>query len=195
MLTFDYRNNVLYNYQSTGYGSPNDYLRLNYVGSTLKPGPDTPNRSQAAFGEETLYGQWYGEGNDLPPGYTLFEVDERVVVKTPHPWAPVTTHTAEESFRLVVREGGVTKPVKDLITTFVSHSVETGTGRIPDNPASWPEGGFPVYPVVASWVDMNRNGIPDEWEIRQGVDPDSFRANGRELSEEYDNIEVYINSL
>jgi len=197
MLTFDYRNNVLYNYQGTGYGSPNDYLRLNYVGNTIKPGPNTPKRSGAAFGEETFYGQWYGEGNDLPdsPDFVLFDTDPRVIKKTPHPWAPVVTHSAKEAFRKIVEEGGAIKPVRDVITTYVAHSVETGTGLIPQTPASWPNSGFATYRAVPSPEDANHNGIPDEWEKRYNFPNDSLKATGRDLIPEYDNIEVYLNAL
>jgi len=196
MLTFDYRNNTLYNYKNTGYGSPNDYLRLNYIGNTIKPGPNTPTRSGAAFYEETLFGQWYGSGNDLPSrDFLLFDTDPRVIKKTPHSVAPVTTHTAKDACKLVIQEGGVTKPVRDVITLYVSKSVEEGTGRIPASPTSWPHGGFATYPFVEPPTDTNRNGIPDEWEIGQGFNPDTFRPNGRDIHPDYDNIEVYINSL
>ncbi|MCD7901962.1 MAG: hypothetical protein LUH22_19555 [Bacteroides sp.] len=197
MLTFDYRNNVLYNYKGTGYGSNNDYLRLNYVGNTLKPGPDTPSLSGAAFAEETLYGQWYGADNDLPasPNFVLFNTDNRVIVKQPHPFAPVTTQAAKEAYLSVLQEGGVSKPVRDKITSYVSQTVREGTGRIPETPASWPNGGFATYPAASPPVDQNLNGIPDEWEIRQGFTPDLLQATGRDMDPQYDNIEVYINSL
>lgn len=197
MLTFDYRNNVLYNYKGAGYGSDNDYLRLNYVGSTVKPGPDTGRSSGAAFGEKTLYGQWYGTGNDLPdsPDFVLFNVDKRVIKENPHPFAPVTTHTAKEAYQLVLQEGGVTKPVRDMITSYVSQTVEAGTGKIPETPASWPNGGFASYPAVLPSADANKNGIPDDWEVKRGFKLDSFNATGRDMTPQYDNIEVYINSL
>ncbi len=197
MLTFDYRNNILYNYMGTGYGSSNDYLRLNYIGSTVKPGPDTQKLSGCAFGEETIYGQWYGVDNDLPNslGFVLFQTDDRVIKKTPHPVAPVTTQPAKEAYNLVLKEGGVTKPVRDVITSYVSQTVEKGTGLIPDTPVSWPHGGFATYPVVSPRIDTNQNGIPDEWEVSRGFDPASFRATDRNIDSQYDNIEVYINSL
>jgi hypothetical protein len=41
MLNYDFRNNVIYNFLGNGYGSDNDPRRLNYVGNTMKQGPDT----------------------------------------------------------------------------------------------------------------------------------------------------------
>ena len=196
MLTFDYRNNVLYNFTGTGYGSDNDYLRLNYVNNTLKKGPDSQRTHLYAFGENTLYGQWYGEGNDLPGDFiSVFQCPGEVIVKRPHPAAPVETHSAQEAYRRVVAEGGVIKPVRDVITTYVSRSVADGTGFIPATADEWPGGGFAVYPAVEPPVDTNGNGIPDEWEIRLGLDLKTTQAAGRDLHPDYDNIEIYLNSL
>ena len=197
MLTFDYRNNILYNYKNTGYGSNNDYLRLNYIGNTLKPGPNTPNTARCAFGEETAYSQWYEEDNILPdlPGFKVFNGDKRIIKKTPHLVAPVKTHSSKEAYRLIIEKGGVTKPVRDIITTYVSQSVKNGTGSVPQTPASWPNGGFATYPKVKAKADINKNGIPDEWEISKGFNLDKFKATGRDIDPKYDNIEVYINSL
>jgi hypothetical protein len=58
-------------------------------------------------------------------------------------------------------------------------------------------GGWPDYAKGISPVDTDRDGIPDEWEIRHGLDPnDPADGNKTTLSTEgYTNIEVYINSL
>ena len=37
--------------------------------------------------------------------------------------------------------------------------------------------------------------MPDEWEIKKGLDPNVDDANGRHLSTAYDNIEVFLNEL
>ena len=196
MLTFDYRNNVLYNFTGTGYGSDNDYLRLNYVNNTLKKGPDSGRSLRYAFGEKTVYGQWYGEGNHLPEDFTsLFQCPAEVIVERPHAVAPVGTHSAREAYRRVVAEGGATRPVRDAVTVYVSRTVEEGSGFIPAVPDHWPGGGYAAYPPVVSPVDANGNGIPDEWETGRGLDLKTTTATGRDLHPDYDNIEVYLNSL
>ncbi|WP_394343819.1 hypothetical protein [Sphingobacterium olei] len=37
--------------------------------------------------------------------------------------------------------------------------------------------------------------MPDEWEIANNLDPNTASANDKDLSEIYDNVEVYMNSL
>jgi len=197
MLEFDYRNNILYNYKGTGYGSSNDYLRLNYVGSIVKAGPDTKSLSGCAFGEETVYGQWYGEDNILPdsPDFVLFKTDKLSIIKNPHRFAPVNTHPAKEAYRLILQQGGATKPSRDIITLYISRTVEEGNGMIPETPDLWPNRGFGTYKKASIETDSNKNGIPDKWEISNGFDPASFNPIGREINPYYDNIEMYINGL
>jgi hypothetical protein len=74
-------------------------------------------------------------------------------------------------------------------------TVKDGTGLIPGTPADWPDGGFGKYPEAKAPVDENENGIPDKWEISRGLDLKTTKATGRDLNSNYDNIEVYMNSL
>ena len=196
MLTYDFRNNVIYNFVGTGYGSDNDYLRLNYVGNTLKKGPDSKGNPSYAWSEDTKYAQWYGKGNKLPDDFkSVFGKSDVAVVNAPIPSIPVLTQSAEDAYQLVVENGGATKPVRDNITSYVAQTVKDGTGFIPGTPADWPNGGFGKYPEAKAPVDENKNGIPDDWEISRGLDLKKTKATGRDLDPKYDNIEVYMNSL
>ena len=196
MLQYDFRNNVIYNFVGAGYGSENDYLRLNYVGNTLKRGPDSNTKPMAAWSEKTMYAQWYGEGNSLPDNFKgVFDGAKEVIINQPHQMVPVKTHTAAEAYKLVILQGGATKPVRDNITTYVAKTVKDGTGFIPGTPADWPGGGFAHYPKATAPTDKNGNGIPDEWEAKQKKGSANLQANGRDLDARYDNIEVYMNSL
>ena len=113
----------------------------------------------------------------------------------PIPYAPVTTHSADEAYRLVLAQSGATKPTRDAITTWVAQSVLDGTGSVPGTPGDWPHGGFPTYAPATAQADTNANGVPDAWELARGLDLSKCKANGRDLDPHYDNIEVYLNSL
>ena len=196
MLTYDFRNNVIYNFLGTGYGSDNDTRRLNYVGNTLRKGPDSTGSAAAAFSGTGPFEQLFGEDNRLPPDFKgVFEAPEAALLSRPIPFAPVATHAAEEAYRLVVAQGGAIKPARDAITSYVAQSVLDGTGSVPGTPDDWPTSGFPTYPPAQTPADKNANGIPDAWEIAHGLDPATCKATGRDLDPRYDNIEVYLNSL
>jgi pectate lyase len=196
MLTYDFRNNVIYNFNGNGYGSDNDPRRLNYIGNVMKKGPDSTGRVAYAFSGKGHYWQAYAGGNELPADFKgVFEAPDGVVVSRPHSFAPVTTHPAAEAYRLVVAEGGATKPVRDRITSYVAQTVQEGGGFVPRTPDDWPHGGFDRYAPATGAAETNANGIPDAWEIARGLNPATAKATGRDLDPRYDNIEVYLNSL
>jgi|GEM_PF-2383495 len=37
--------------------------------------------------------------------------------------------------------------------------------------------------------------MPDEWEIKNNLDPKTYNANARNLDKNYDNIEMYLNEI
>ncbi|MBL9190663.1 MAG: hypothetical protein JNK23_24510 [Opitutaceae bacterium] len=196
MLTYDFRNNVIYNFYGNGYGSPNDTRRLNYVGNTLKKGPDSTGNTAYAFSGTGPYWQYFAVDNKVPADFKgVIEAEKVGPLSRPIPFAPVTTHSAAEAFKLVVAQSGATKPVRDAITAWVAQTVLDGTGSVPGTPDDWPHGGFPTYAPAKAPADTNANGIPDAWGLARGLDLSKCKANGRDLDPRYDNLEVYLNSL
>ena len=57
-------------------------------------------------------------------------------------------------------------------------------------------GGWPEYKKETGPKDTDGDGIPDEWETANGLNPKS-KADGSKytLSKTYTNLEVYLNSL
>lgn len=57
-------------------------------------------------------------------------------------------------------------------------------------------GGFPEYKKVKAYKDSDNDGMPDEWEIANGLDPnDPSDANKDCTGDGYTNIEKYINGI
>lgn len=54
---------------------------------------------------------------------------------------------------------------------------------------------WPMLESLPAMTDTDKDGMPDEWEVAHGLNPNKYDANGRNLSTAYDNIEVYANSL
>ncbi|WP_224994825.1 hypothetical protein [Cesiribacter sp. SM1] len=198
MLSLDYRNNVLYNYGGAGYGSPNDYIRLNYIGNVQKEGPDSPRLKAWKWGfqSESRFAQFYAENNNMP-ARSLADVKVLSETLMPVPFAsfPLTTHTPQEAYELVLTKGGANLPVRDKITQYVARTVREGTGAVPATPDSWPNSGFATYPSAAPLPDMDGDGMPDSWEIQYRLEPENpLDAAGDKDKDGYTNIEEYINS-
>ena len=87
------------------------------------------------------------QGNHLPPDFKgVFYAPGNTALPHPIPFAPVTTQTADEAYRLVLAEGGATKPARDSVTTYVAGTVRDGTGFIPGTADDWPNHGYATYP-------------------------------------------------
>jgi hypothetical protein len=57
-------------------------------------------------------------------------------------------------------------------------------------------GGYPTYRDWQPYKDSDRDGMPDEWELANGLNPnDPADANGDLNGDGYTNIEKYINAI
>lgn len=68
------------------------------------------------------------------------------------------------------------------------------TNGIIDQPSD--VGGWPKYKTISAVVDTDGDGMPDEWEIKNNLNPNDPTDNAKyNLSPEYTNLEVYMNNL
>lgn len=117
----------------------------------------------------------------------------------------VTTHTAQEAYEKVLQYAGASlkRDAVDIrIINDVKNKSYTAHGSSGDQYSRFgiidkPQdvGGWPELTSGTAPLDSDGDGMPDEWEIANKLDPKKANANGRDLSTAYDNIEVYINSL
>jgi hypothetical protein len=85
-------------------------------------------------------------------------------------------------------------PVRDTVDARIVSECRERTGAIIDS--QWEVGGWPEYRQARPPVDLDRDGIPDEWEVEHKLNPrDASDAPRTGASSGYTNIELYINSL
>ncbi len=82
-----------------------------------------------------------------------------------------------------------------LITAFAFvAAVRDDTGELPGTTDDWPSAGYPVQRPATPRPDSDRDGMPDEWEARYGLNlHDASDANQDRDSDGYTDIEEYIN--
>ena len=57
-------------------------------------------------------------------------------------------------------------------------------------------GGWPELEVLPAPEDTDKDGMPDSWEIKNGLNPhDPSDVSGYDLHDHYTNIEVYLNQI
>ena len=109
---------------------------------------------------------------------------------------------AQEAYTEVLTNVGASL-VRDAVDERLINEVKTGTttykgsktGLLGIIDSQNDVGGWPELKSLPAPKDTDRDGMPDEWEIANGLDPNKADDRGYNLSNEYTNIEVYINSL
>jgi hypothetical protein len=175
---------------------PASVARYNFVNNAYVQGPQT--LGAVIFYMRNVTGRAYFEGNtvdgQLLPQLNLVRsaAPDRTFVDRPFPSGDVDTVSAEEAYERVLERAGASF-YRDAIDARVIEEVRTRTGFVPDN--AMDVGGWVEVTQGEPRTDSNGDGIPDDWLIAQGIDPQGpSRAN--EVDESgYTLIERWLNSL
>lgn len=217
----DFRNNVIYNWgnNSAYAGEEGNH---NMVGNYYKAGPATGSNRDRILDASTHssgfdFGKWYIAGNyvDGYPevtadnwngGVQRVSAEEMEYIRMHEPFdAPAlpSEETAEEAFESVLANAGAILPRRDTLDARIVHEVRTGTATFGGSYGSGSGiidtqeevGGWPELLSAAAPVDSDGDGIPDEWEIENGLDPNDPSDASEINSSGYSNLESYIHTL
>ena len=134
-----------------------------------------------------------------------------------HPF--FTVMPAQQAYEYVLKDAGATLPCRDKMDEIFIEEVKTGKAyyakdarpdsylfkhrRLPQD--SWKIGiitdvqqigGFPEYKKWKPYKDSDLDGMPDDWEKANGLNPhDASDANQDMTGDGYTNIEKYINGI
>ena len=204
---FDWRNNVIYSWLDTnpGYNSDtNRITKMNFVGNYYKN--RTGDNTTQIFLEKCTYAKAYIEDNSLDESnpedqWTLwrwgpaFGDPEKEAYKQSSPFdvVPVTTTDPNTAYTQVLNNAGATLPARDPVDTRIVNDVINGTGNIINDEDE--VGGWPTLESTTPPTDTDNDGMPDDWEIERGLNPDVNDSAGDDDGDGYTNIEEYINGI
>lgn len=203
----DFQNNVIYNWGGGGgyiAGDSDGQSYVNVVNNYFVSGPDT---SVTAFtrGNENFHGYvsnnfYDANQNGALDGSALCETtdcySDMDIVTTAYDYpAPATLLTPEEAVSVVLNSTGCSFPSRDDVDALLVAQVESyGTdGALIDNEND--VGGVGTVDSGTALTDTDGDGIPDEWESANGLDPNDASDAMAIAETGYANIEVYVNSL
>lgn len=209
MSPIDFRNNVVYNWgYKAAYGGGRGG-KINFVSNYYKPGPATLADKQAWFLDpaEDKSGSYYLANNIMVGSEAVTANNwlgvgtrEHVRATVPFEVENIVEDTPEMAYQRVLHIAGAGCSLhRDSYDAKVVEEVRTGTayagnnGIIDSQPevGGWPELRQGIYPQ-----DTDGDGMPDSWEIERGLNPNDPRdGNLYNLTEDYTNIEVYLNSI
>lgn len=117
------------------------------------------------------------------------------------------TQTAAEAYAAVLKNAGASLH-RDAVDERIVNEVREGIthytgGNTPSGDKTYPGiidrvsdvGGWPAYATGTKLVDTDNDGMPDAWEKEKGLDSKKDDSAKYNLSREYTNLEVYMNSL
>ena len=209
----DFRNNAIYNLSgATNLGN----CRINVINNYYRPGPNTPsdNHPLATKTEtkdalkvflggnefegnsEFNHDNWaavdfrrWTSGNYLATTLEQIRVDQEFETAKAKP----QTNTAIEAYEMILKKAGASRR-RDSADIRLVDGVINRTNRLIDSQEE--VGGWPNLKSEKTRQDSDQDGMPDEWEIRSGLNPnDPTDGNNDQNRDGFSNLEEYLNSL
>ena len=221
----DFRNNVIYNWgNNSAYGGQCRTINIvnNYYKPGPATAKSKRSRIFAPSWEvdekTNGYGKFYINGNvmvgdkgvtknnwaggvqqiskDLDP--LVFSYDT-IRMKEPFDYADLPYTDAETAYNQVLLYAGASL-YRDEVDSRIVEEARKGKAKYGEKgiiDSQEQVGGFPELEQVAiAEFDTDLDGMPDEWETRYGLNPEEKKDSAQyKLSQQYTNLEVYINSL
>lgn len=207
--TYDFRNNVIYDWGHIASGMVDGRMNVNYVNNYLKPGPSTVDqrapivltdkanadtrffvagnlvigRDEQATDSNKMFATENIKAGDT--GYTL--------MPTPFETPAVKTSSAAEAYTQVLAHAGASVPKRDAVDERIFRQVLTGTGRIINSTDE--VGGWPELKSTPAPLDTDGDGMPDDWESANDLDPKNPADAPQLRPDGYMQIEYYLNTL
>lgn len=198
---FEFRSNVFHDWGGShaGYNADTESLSAYaFIGNAYIPGPDSAGRW--AFEEANPLARAWFEGNamdgQLPadpwslvkdsnrPGYRMSARPD---------WAEAAAEPAA-GIEAAVLAGAGAGPVRDAVDERIIAGVRARSLRIIDSQSQ--VGGWPDLAPGTPWADCDGDGMPDEWERANGLNPtDAADGPTDRNGDGWTNLEDWLNSL
>jgi hypothetical protein len=111
--------------------------------------------------------------------------------------------SASQAYLDVLAGAGAILPERDTLDQRIVNDVKNNTGKIIDVQGGFPHGtayaltvnAWPTLVSTTAPVDTDRDGMPDTYETKNGLNPNSAADRNTRNSIGYTALEVYINSI
>lgn len=214
--SFDFVNNVIYNWRYEGLGFENGWSPYqntttfaNVVGNYFKRGRNIEDPEIRVNRNLPIGSKIYVQGN-IGPRRPNTGYDEWAITSDNGLWGSrastvyraysrvnlpfVSAVSAGAAYNSVLGDVGANKPKQDSVDRRVVDSVRNGTGSILYGNVGQ-VGGYPVTNGGTPLQDSDYDGMPDYWENNYGLKPfDSADGRLDYDSDGYTNIEEFLNN-
>jgi len=221
----DFRNNVIYNWGSNGvHGGEGGTFNIiaNYYKPGPATRSTVRNRIVEPYDAN---GKWFLDANVAMESAMItadnwaggvqgsYANQPQIKATSPFPFAPVTTHLPAVAYNHVLNTAGAVLPRRDAVDMRIVNEARTGTATYDGSSASnyrttynlpAPTGIIDSQNDVGGWPDLqslpappdsDKDGMPDDWETANGLNPNDPEDRNRLATDGYTMLEVYLNSL
>ena len=196
--SFEMINNIVYNFRyTTAIGSANHFALIN---SYFKKGEPFIFAEYMAdyytdFNYPAAQTQAYASGN-ISDYAGLSELDGAFLPfeqPTPPVDSGISPDTVNDAITDILNNAGAIFPVRDAVDNRIINGYNTTTSTIIDTQAE--VGGFPNLSSTSPLQDTDNDGMPDSWEITNGLDINNPADRNYLNGEGYTNLELYLNGF
>ncbi len=195
--------------------------QVNIVNNYYKPGPATAQielkfvHANYNAKEAKGTGQWYLSGNIMEESKSLTKKNfkgldlaeegypKKAEANNPFPiTAAIPEQSAADAYAAVLKYSGAVLPKRDATDERVVNETKTdkasgkgvfGKPGIIDSPEA--VGGWAEYKTAAAPVDTDEDGMPDEWEKKNGLNPANVSDGNKIGADGFTMLEKYLNEL
>ena len=195
-------------YTNHGTSSANQWDMMWHVWGKYYVDGNVNTKHDKVTNDNWTYGM-YNQIGDNDGTYTKTTRDT-IRIENPITFVYTTTHTADQAYEQVLAYAGASlhrDAIDELMVSDTRNGEGTYTGsglakglinsqddlKPADAPADW--SAWPELKQGVVPVDTDQDGMPDEWETANGLNPND-KADGKKIADNgYSNVENYINSL
>jgi hypothetical protein len=194
--------------------------QINIVNNYYKPGPAAPSElkfAHASYQKENSKGtgQWYLNGNIMEGDNSLTKKNFKGLdlAEAGYPKnaeaevafsisVPLPVQSAKDAYEDVLKYAGAMLPKRDKIDERIINEArnKTAIGKgIYGKPGlidlPYLVGGWPEYKSSPAPIDTDEDGMPDEWEKKNGLNANDANDRNKLYSNGYTMLEIYLNEL
>lgn len=191
----------------TGHNSaqPNEWDKMWHVWGKFYVDGNVNSKYPDVTNDNWTYGMYNQITNGSGVDYTYTQMTKDTMrINEPIDFVAVTTHSAETAFEKVLSYAGcrrisTTRDALDVIlvadaqngtATYTGSNCDPGFINSQDD-----AGGWPVLAPANAPADLDGDGISDQWEDFNGLDPNDPTDGNKIGADGYTNLERYLNSL
>ena len=177
--------NVVGNYKIAGEKLRNDHLVHLFVESGL---------GHSIYVKDN-YDEPYRTAPDQDESFVLAEEQRRFVVAAPFDVPPVRASAPMVAYDDVLANAGATRPERDAVDSRIVGDVKRRSGPLlKSDPRE--VGGWPDLAAGTPYQDGDMDGISDEWEVKNGIDPMNTDDGQQDMDGDgWSNLEEFLHSM